>query len=106
MTMNGAVPAKNQNGVGIAGRGGQSLQPLCRRAGLKRLQVCRGSSQPEDDGGAHGSAVGVLEKYRITLGASNGLASLGGADECVRPYASYFGRHFSMKSTRSFFILL
>src|ERR1039458_10041063 len=38
MTMNTSVPAKNENGVSVAGRGGQSLEPLGWRAGLKWLQ--------------------------------------------------------------------
>src|SRR5271163_2505694 len=38
----------------------QSLQPLGWRVGLKQFQVCRRSSQPEDDGGAHGLGVTKL----------------------------------------------
>src|ERR1700674_498108 len=37
VTVNGAIPTKDEYGVGVAGSGGQAFESLRCRAGLKRL---------------------------------------------------------------------
>src|SRR5580765_1220168 len=66
MSMNSAVAAKDNNGVRIPRRRGDSLAPFGRGADAERSQICRRGAQPEYSGGAHafsftGPSIAVAE---------------------------------------------
>ena len=91
-------------------KGGQSLQSTRLESCLKRLQVSRRSSQPEDDRGAHGlnirhcgGSTDFCDYGHMPSGARLGRA--GAPVPHKHASALTISQTFLHKSTRSFFIL-
>ena len=53
MTMDSAVAAENEDGIGVGGCGGESMLPSRLGVGLEWLEGGGGGSWSEDGGGSH-----------------------------------------------------